>query len=382
FYMTAFADYAGYLKNIPSGNQIWQLKELFECIALVGFVFFIIGVASLFLELPFFKLSKSGEIELQKKAEGGAKIAGIIITIIAILLPAIFFTPLMDGGAGSPSVMILFYAGLVAVVGGIVAIIVGAAKKNKKLIPGGCCLAVSGALLALVAKTGVYDNNAVFTAIGLNSIAYWTMNCALIAMVIMSAVFVCIKAKAGATLSSYGIVFKPMTIVASICTAIVTYVISYALLFLMDAIFKADFRIWTFAFKTFDGNIAGAILQYLPTFLLFYVVSTISIIINTNTEGAKGFKGYLLAMALNAGGALLWTIIQYVSLQSSGVAWQPGSALSGIMIIAMIPTLAIAAIISRNLYKKTGNFWLPGILNALLMTTMAIANTMVANKPF
>ena len=50
------------------------------------------------------------------------------------------------------------------------------------------------------------------------------------------------------------------------------------------------------------------------------------------------------------------------------------------MMVAMVPTLSIAAIISRNLYKKTGNIWTPAILNAVLMTTMTVANTMVAFK--
>jgi len=45
-----------------------------------------------------------------------------------------------------------------------------------------------------------------------------------------------------------------------------------------------------------------------------------------------------------------------------------------------VPTLSIAAIISRSLYKRTGNIWTPAFLNAILMTTMTIANTMVAFK--
>ena len=71
---------------------------------------------------------------------------------------------------------------------------------------------------------------------------------------------------------------------------------------------------------------------------------------------------------------------QYGTLFVTGTAAHPGSALSGIVLIAMVLTLAIAAVISRNLYKKTGNIWLPAFLNALLMTTMTIANTMVAFK--
>ena len=52
----------------------------------------------------------------------------------------------------------------------------------------------------------------------------------------------------------------------------------------------------------------------------------------------------------------------------------------GIKLVAIVPTLSVAAIISRNLYKKTGNIWMAGCLNALLMTTMTIENTMVAFK--
>ncbi len=51
-----------------------------------------------------------------------------------------------------------------------------------------------------------------------------------------------------------------------------------------------------------------------------------------------------------------------------------------IVLVAMVPTLSIAAIISRNLYKRTGNIGAPACLNAMLMTTMALANTMVAFK--
>lgn len=251
-------------------------------------------------------------------------------------------------------------------------------KKGAKLTVGACFLLVSGALLAVVAKVPMYSNNAVWTAIGVNSIAYWTIGCAMMSLVIFSAVYVGFKAKEGAGFETYGMVFKPMTILAGLCTAVVTVVAAYAVLFLMDALFKVDFRIWTFAFKTFDADILPAILRYLPTFLLFYIVSTASITVNTNTEKLQGAKGYLLAIVLNAGGPILWLAVQYISLFASGVAVWSGSALSGIMLVAMVPTLSVAAIISRNLYKKTGNIWTPAFLNALLMTTMTIANTMVA----
>jgi len=376
FYTEAFSEYAGMLKSIPSGSQIWLWKEIFECVGLVGFVLLILAVAQLLLKLPFFKLAKTEELAVLPSAKGKRKAVSLVITAVAILLPALFFTPLMDAGAGSPTVKILLYAGILAVVGGIVAAIVAKGKKN--VLVGSIVLALGGAALALVSMTPMYQDHGIWSAPGINSIVYWTLACALISLVVLSAVYVCLKAKDGVGLSAYGVVLKPMAILAGICTGLATVVIAYAVLFLVDAIFLADFRIWTFAFKTFDANLLPAILRYLPTFLLFYLVSTVSITINTNTEKLQGAKGYLVAILLNAGGPILWLAVQYISLFATGVAVNDGSALSGIMMVAMVPTLSIAAIVSRYLYKRTGSIWAPAVLNAVLMTTMTLANTMVA----
>ena len=379
FYTTAFADCAHLLKDIPAGNQIWMWKEAFECVALVGFVMLILAVADLLLKLPFFKNAKV-ELPVLADAKGAKGIIGIVILAIAVLLPAIFFEPLMDQGAGSPAVMILAYAGIAAGAFGLLALVFGIIRKCRKCIVGGAILAVAGAALALVAKTPMYASNEIWTAIGINSIAYWTIASALISLVIMGIVFLALKAKDGVSLASYGITLKPMAIIAGICTGLATVVIAYAVLFLVDALLLVDFRVWTFAFKTFDADLLPAIIRYLPTFLLFYIASTASITINTNTEKLQGWKGYALAIVLNAAGPILWLAVQYITLFATGVAFWDGSALSGIMMVAMVPTLSIAAIISRNLYKKTGNIWAPAVLNAVLMTTMTIANTMVCYR--
>ena len=380
FYTEAFSAYADKLNAIEPTSQIWQLKELFECVALVGFVMFIIAVANILLKVPFFSKANSGEIPVAPSPKGFKKVLSILITIVAILLPALFFCGLMDGQ--EIGMKALFYLGIVAGVGGLAAIIFAFFKKDHllKRILGGCFLLVSGGVLALISKLTMYEAGKTWSALGVNTIAYWTLGCALIALVVLSAVYVLLKDKETTGLGSYGVVFKPLAIIAGICGAIVTFAVSYGLLFLVDLIFKTDFRIWTFAFKTFDANIIPVILRYLPTFLLFYLVSTASITINTNTEKTKGFKGYLLAIALNAGGPILWLAHQYIRLFATGVSAHPDSALSGIVLVAMVPTLSIAAIISRNLYKRTGNIWMAGCLNAMLMTTMTIANTMVAFK--
>ncbi len=383
FYKEAFKDYSQDLNFLDPNDQIWLFKEGFECLALLGFVLLIVSLASLLIEIPGLSKARTGALEPTPSVRGGGGRFGALALILGlILLPAIFFSPLMDGGAGSETVMILFYAGCAFAVAGLFGLIFGLFDKENRLrlVIGSFMVMLSGAALALVARTPMYTDGPFWTAPGLNSIAYWTIGCALISLLAMSLIYVGAKAKEGLNFRSYGVSFNPLAILMSLIVAILTWAIAYGVLFLMDMLFKADFRIWTFAFKTFDFNIFPAILRYLPTFLLFYVVSTAAITVNTNTEKMKGFWGYLLAIALNAGGAILWLLNQYGTLFSTGVAAHPGSALSGIVLVAMVPTLSIAAIISRNLYKKTGNIWLPAFLNALLMTTMTIANTMVAFK--
>ncbi len=382
FYTEAFKDFNQDVRAIDANSQVWQLKEVFECVALVGFVFFIIGFASLLIELPFFNKVKT-ELKPLPSVEGtGSKIGTFALLLCLILVPGIFFSPLMDGGAGSEMVNVLMYAGGAFAVAGLVGFIYSLVKKEnrKALLVGSLFVMAAGALLAVIAHTPMYETGLFWNALGINSIAYWTIACAAISLLAMSVVYVVSKAKNGVTFRHYGVTFHPVKILLSILIAVLTFAVAYGVLFLMDLLFKSDFRIWTFAFKTFDFNIVPTILKYFPTFLAYYVVSTAAITINTNTEKMQGLKGYLLAIALNAGGGMLWLLHQYGMLFATGVAAHPGSDLSGIVLVAMIPTLSIAAIISRNLYKKTGSIWTPAVLNAMLMTTMAIANTMVAFK--
>ena len=133
FYQTAFADYASYLKDIAPENQIWQWKECCECVALVGFVMLIIAVATILLSLPFFSNAVETVMpQVLSFPSGAAKWITIVVLIIAVLLPGLFFSPLMDDGAGSASVNILFYGGLLIGIIGAIMFCLNIVKKNQK----------------------------------------------------------------------------------------------------------------------------------------------------------------------------------------------------------------------------------------------------------
>ncbi len=371
FYTAAFAPYAG-LEGIRAiDGQIWLWKEICECAALVGFVMFLMAAAVLIARLLGLKAK---ELKPQESPKGGRLVVTILVLLVAIALPALLFETMYNWTPEKNGVLLWggIALGALGLIGGI-----AFAKKDKKALFFGIAAAVGGACLAILSQNSLYADGGVWTAPAVNSVAKWTVGSTFIALLILSVSFVFLKKKDGAKLEEYGISFKPYSIAGGLCVGFYTAALGYLLLFLVDAVFKTDFRIWTFAFKTFDANIAPAIVRYLPTFLAFYIVSSAAICINTNTERLKGWKGYLVAAALNAGGILVWLIRQYVTLFSTGVAAHPTADLSGIVLVAMVPTLAIAGILSRWLYKRTGSIWAPAFLNGLLMTVMTVANTTV-----
>ena len=98
---------------------------------------------------------------------------------------------------------------------------------------------------------------------------------------------------------------------------------------------------------------------------------------NTSSEKMQGVKGYVVASLTNMGGILLWLILQYGLDFATGKAFYPNEALSGILLVALVPTLIVSSCYTKFLYKKTGNIYTAAFLNALLLTIATVANTTV-----
>lgn len=370
FYTEAFADYNADLNNLPADSQIWMWKEIFSCVALIGLMLMVVPVLMLIMKLPFFSKAKTGTVAPMKSTGGVGTFA---ILLFAILVPALIFPACV--GAGGSKDWIYKIGALLALVG-IVSMVSYLKNKEKKNLFGGLGVFVGGTGLAVTMNVVKYAGDAP----SVNDIAYWTLACAFLAITVLSLVYLFCKADQGAKLENYGLKASPIAILASLCTAVVGVVAVYVVVFLVDVIFKTDFRLWVFAFKTFEFSVVPKMFYYLPTFLLYYIVSSSAIAINCNTEKTQGWKGYALAMLLNAGGITVLLLNQYGTLFATGTAVYPGMALPGILLIAMVPTLAIAGCFSKALYKRTGNIWTPAFFNAILMTLMTVANTCVYNQ--
>ena len=145
--------------------------------------------------------------------------------------------------------------------------------------------------------------------------------------------------------------------------------------FVIEALLKVDFRIWTYAIKPFGKDHFVAFLRYVPVFFLFYLINSIVVVANTGDD--KSWKGTLKAILINALPLALLLVIHYGSDFVTGFAKWPVLDLHMILVFAIVPTMALAAWITRKSYQKTGNIWSAVFINTLLFTMMQVANTIL-----
>jgi hypothetical protein len=358
--------------TLDANNQIWMFKELFNCVALVGFFLFVAAAAGLLLKAPVLRLAVTEEVEpLPAPATAGQRTAYWTAILFSILIPALLFATLMDKKAAG--LIPLWIGALFLVALGVIAALMGHKSGNAYFKTGGAVFAGVSLLLFLVFffADKVASLSPYFAEPTTNQIAYWAIVSALIAATLTIGFHYAVKKPSGAGLKQYGIQLRLPAIAASLLVAVLAIGAGYVLLFAIQAVLGVDFRVWTLAVRTFKAEHLLAALRYLPLFFLYYFVNAVSL--NANTRGRKG--GYLIAILLNVGGLVGWIALQYGLVFATGTALYPAQALNGILLFALVPCLAIAAVYARRLYEKTNNVWLPAFLNAMLFTLISCANT-------
>jgi len=386
FYSNAFSGVTTVTQtsaDLPKSNQIWWLKELFNFIALIGFFMMILPIATLLLRAPFLKKARSAELSVVSATQKGHRNVIFWCTmLLSALIPAILFPTLMDKQASGMQVLsiiaiVILCACVIAAVIGFVA----ARKKDeneskyKNVGIGGVVMAVLSLVILLVVKKAdaILALSHFFNEPTTNQVAYWAIVSGLIFALVTVGFYYFDKKNTGIKFDDYGISSRVSTIVASLIIAVLTVVAAYLVLFVIQAIFGTDFRIWVLAVRTFKADRLVTALRYIPFFLVYYFINVVAI--NANTRGRKG--GYALAILLNIGGLVLWLICQYGKDFITGVALFPAQSLNGILLIALFPCLGVAAVFARKLFEKTNNVWLASFVNTMLFTMITVANTVM-----
>lgn len=348
FFYTAFGVPNGF-EYISESNQTWWVKEMFSLIGLIAFFALIFPMVSLLLRVPFFRTLKGKQVATED---------GTLVWVDNALPEA---KPLK----------------------GI--------QKNLTYWLGAIGIALFSGFTINSVCTEYGDkwfpNTQLYPQDTTNWVAMWAVCVALFSVaVILFFWFVNgainkIRYKeqgssytenpfASARLQSgFGGLVKTFVLALTVVGLLL------ALLFLNWAIWKVDFRIWTFAVKVFDlGVLLPTIVRYSVFFGIFFIVSAI---FNENyrVNNLPEWASILINVFFNIFGVLLVVAIQYGTFTTTGEMWQPEMALGYIVLFPMIPILAIATVISRRMTAKTGNIWLGAFINTILFTLITCSNT-------
>ena len=144
----------------------------------------------------------------------------------------------------------------------------------------------------------------------------------------------------------------------TLLVAAMTVAALYLVVFINWGIWKTDFRLWTLGIKVFNiPMMFPTMLRYAALFSVYYILSAIGNI-TYRVKNLPEWASIAINAVFNAFGVLLVILIQYITFLSSGELWQPEMNLSYIVVFPLVAILVFATIISRKLYKKTGNIWL------------------------
>ena len=317
-----FTEALGAPSAIPGSSQVWQWKEAFNFIGLIGFVLFLCSFTTLLVHTPTFASLKADEEALPvsvKDSKGKTW----------------FWLSLVDG----------------ALFGSIVYL---------PLVTLGNSMAVAQG-----------------ESMGLG---LWSTCCGLFTILCMVVSYNVYGKKSGMDLNKLGVKMPINKICLTILLALIVVTVGFGLVFVEDYFFYADFRLWTLAIKAFELPI----LRYLPYVLLFFTyyiaVSVATNCFNYNTIGGKA--NAVICAIFSAIPALVLTWIQYITYYTKNHLLWAQTSMSApnypMFVLWLFPVVLIlfgTTLISRYIYRSTKNPYIAGIINALIVGIITITNT-------
>lgn len=307
---------------IDPNNQIWQWKEAFNFVGVIGFVLFLCSFTTLLVFTPTFACLRADE------------------TVKPM--------PVKD-------------------------------KTGKLWF--WLSLAAGSVFGSLVYLTLVNMGNSMAVAQGeAMGLGLWSTACGLFTILSMALYYFVYGKKNGLDLAERGVKMPLKKLGRSVLLALIVVTVGYGLVFVEDYFFLADFRLWTLAIKAFELPI----LRYLPYVLLFFTyyiaISVATNCFNYNDIGGKA-NGVICAL-FAALPAVVLPAIQYGTYYSTNhMMWfqrtmaDPNYPMYVLWLFPIILILFGSTLVTRVIYKHTKNPYIAGIINALIVGLLTITNT-------
>ena len=315
-----FGEAFGYPVSMSNGSQIWQVKEAFNFVGLIGVIFFVISLATVLLYTRPFEELRAGELAVAKHADKRSLMTYAIGAVISTIIGAVTYLPVVEFGksASFAEQPMIFGIALWATLNGVLSIIV------------------------------------MFVSYKVNG--------------------------ANADLTENGVKIPLKKLGKTILLALIVVIASYLCVFTADYFFMTDFRIWNVGMKIVNANtLRMAIFPHAFLFMIFYIAySVASNSFNFNQIGGKKSWANNLVLTLVALAPIIILLaIQYGTYVSQGhMAWSTNNAPMNIaQLWAFLMIIPGASVIDRMLYKVTKNPYLAGIITGILVAIISCANT-------
>ena len=303
---------------IDSSNQIWQWKEAFNFVGVIGFVMFIVCFGILMVFTPAFSSLRAKEIVAPmpvKDGKGKAWFWGSLA--VSAIFATVIYIPVLKWG------------------------------------------------------TGMSVSQTETMGLGL-----WSTLCGLFTILSMVVYYYAYGKKNGFSLADRGVVMPIKKLLKSILLGVIIAVVAYGCVFAVDYFFMADFRLWTLAIKAFEVDKVWLCLTYMWLFLIYYVAASVSLnSFNYNTIGKKWWINDAIVSLFATIPALVLPWIQYITYYTQKHMMWSGSAMHVLWLFPIVLILFTANFTSRYLYRVTKNPYIAGIVNGIVVSLMTVTNT-------
>ena len=325
FFTTAFQ-----MENpIPSSNQYWLWKELFNCIGLVGAALLIVPLATLLLKVPCFA-SLAGE-EPKK-------------------LPAL------------------------------------TTAKSKAFFWGSWCLSwiISWLSFIPIGKLDQYifpevTNRGLsnwFPQPTTNFILLWAVFNGIVGLALFWLSYKFVGSKNGVVPSEmWGIKISLKDFFKTLALAVCVFIGFYSTVMFSQYFFQTDYRIWTLDIRAFTVDKLYVALQYWPLFFIFYLANSISINSSSRVAGAER----RLQPVYLCAGQLAWRYHSECHPVRHGICYRR-AALAGGLVASAGHRPAYRPTVRSGIYRPLSvqthlKVWLGAMVNTLIIVMMGVANT-------
>lgn len=314
--------------SIPANNQVWQVKEFFNLVGLIGFAMFIVSFTKFMLETQYFNSLLTSERVAPIKLSSSGKAWFWGLQVASVAFGTVLYVPLLT---------------------------------NVKSF-------------TMAKETWPQSQT---WGIGL-----WAFWCGLFAIFLMILYYFLSGKKNGMNLQERGVKITLSKLWKTVVLAITVVCVSYTWVFIADYFFKTDFRIWVLAVKAFGADkILIALFPYLILYSVFFIANSVAVnSFNFNDLGMKNgqrewVNTTILAITNTLPAAIL-LLLQYTYFFTTGDLLFPDANMQIIWLFPFLVVLPVTAIIARKIYRVTNNPYLPGIINGIIVTIMSCTNTL------